>query len=88
MGGEGARPERDSISVEEHERLRRDLDALREQFEAADEVLSALGRSAADPEAVLTTVVESARRLCRSDAALLYLLRDGVYEVITSTGLT
>jgi signal transduction histidine kinase/CheY-like chemotaxis protein len=88
MGGEESRPQRDSISVEEHERLRRDLDALREQFEAADEVLSALGRSAADPETVLTTVVESARRLCRSDAAHLYLLRDGVYELIKSTGLT
>ena len=88
MGGEGARPERDSVSAEEHEKLRRDLAALRHQFAAADEVLSALGRSASDPEAVLTTIVESARRLCRSDTALLYLLRDGVYDVITSTGLT
>ena len=63
MGGGASRPERDNVSVEEHEQVRRDLDALRDQFEAADEVLSALGRSGADPEAVLTTVVESARRL-------------------------
>ena len=61
MGGEGARPERDSISVEEHERLRRDLDALREQFEAADEVLSAMGRSATDPDTVLADRSSRAR---------------------------
>jgi len=86
--GAGPRPERATVSAEEHEQLRRDLDALRDQFEAADEVLTALGRSAADPEAVLTTVVESARRLCRSDAAYLCLLEYGVYELIKSTGLT
>ncbi len=88
MGGTTPRRERETVSAEEHEQLRRDLDAVREQFEAADEVLSAMGRSGADPETVLSTVVASARRLCRSDTALLYLLRDGVYEVITSTGLT
>ena len=82
------RPERDSISIAEHERLRRDFDALREQFEAADEVLSAIGRSAADPETVLATVVESARRLCRSQAAHLYFLEDDVYQLIKSTGLS
>src|SRR3954453_2395673 len=81
-------PERDSFSVEEHERLRRDFDALKDQFEAANEVLSAMGRSAADPQTVLTTIVESASQLCRSQAAHLYLLRDGVYELIKSTGLT
>ncbi len=30
------RQERDSFSVEEHERLRRDFDALKDQFEAAE----------------------------------------------------
>jgi signal transduction histidine kinase/ActR/RegA family two-component response regulator len=87
MGG-SSRPERVAVSAEEHEQLRRDLDALRDQFEAADEVLSALGRSAADPEGVLTAIVESARRLCRSDAAHLYRLQDGVYELIMSSGLS
>ena len=43
MGGATPRRERGTVSAEEHERLRRDLDALRDQFEAADEVLSALG---------------------------------------------
>jgi len=84
------RPERDSdsVSVEEHDGLRRDFDALKDQFDAADEVLRAMGRSAGDPETVLTTIVESASQLCRSQAAHLYLLRNGVYELIKSTGLT
>jgi signal transduction histidine kinase/ActR/RegA family two-component response regulator len=77
---------RETVSVEEHEQLRRDFAALQEQFEAADEVLSALGRSAGDPDTVLTTIVESARRLCRSQAAHLYLLENGIYELIKSTG--
>ncbi len=81
------RSERDDGSAEEPARLRRDFDALREQFEAADEVLSAMGRSASDPETVLATIVESARRLCRSNAAHLYLIDDGIYRLIKSTGL-
>ena len=77
-----------AVSIEVHERLLQDHAALRDQFEAADEVLSAMGRSAADPARVLSTIVESARRLCRSDAAHLYLLRGGLYELNTSTGLS
>jgi signal transduction histidine kinase/CheY-like chemotaxis protein len=88
MDESSGRAERgDDVDVEECERLRRDLAALQDQFEAADEVLSAMGRSAADPDTVLATIVESARRLCRSDAAFLYLLEAGVYELITSTGV-
>src|SRR6478672_5923344 len=76
----------DGPAAEENDRLRRDFDALRDQFEAADEVLRAMGRSAADPDTVLSTIVESARRLCRSQTALLYLLRGNYYEPIKSTG--
>ena len=36
------RPERDDVGAEEPERLRRDLDALREQFEAAGQVFELL----------------------------------------------
>src|SRR4051812_8108209 len=56
----------DVRSAAEHERLRRDLAALEDQFAATSEVLAALGRSGADPDAVLTTIVQSASRLCRS----------------------
>jgi signal transduction histidine kinase/ActR/RegA family two-component response regulator len=76
----------DSATAEAHSRLQKNYAALIEQFEAAQEVLSAVGRSAGDPEAVLTTIVESARRLCRSEAAHLYLLEDGVYRLITTVG--
>jgi signal transduction histidine kinase len=82
------RREQDSVSREEHEQLRSDLAALQDQFEAAGEVLSAMGRSASDPDTVLTTIVESARRLCRSDAAHLYLLEGGRYRLIQSSGLS
>ena len=81
------RRERASVSVEEHEQLRRDFAALQEQFEAADGVLSAMGRSAGDPETVLSGVVESARRLCRAQAAHLYLLEGGFFRLITSIGV-
>src|SRR3954466_14949088 len=85
-----ADPTRDPapVSVEDHERLLQDLAALREQFEAADEVLSAMGRSATDPDTVLSTIVASARRLCRSDAAHLYLLHDGVYQLNQTIGIS
>ena len=44
--------------------------------------------SASDLEAVLGTVVESARRLCRADAALIYLLEDGAFRVAAATGVS
>ena len=39
-----------TVSAEQHERLERDFAALVDQFEAANEVLSAMGRSAGDPD--------------------------------------
>jgi len=77
-----------AFSEAEHEKLQRDFDALSDQFDAADEVLSAMGRSAGDPETVLATIVESACRLCRSQAAQLYVLEDGVYKLIKAVGLS
>ena len=67
-----------TVDAQEHARVLKNFVDLSDQFAAANEVLSALGRSAGDPDAVLTTVVESARRLCRSQAAHLYVLEDGV----------
>ena len=59
----------ETVSVEEHEQLRRDFAALQEQFEAADGVLSVMGRSAGVRQKVLSRIVESAGRLCRTQAA-------------------
>jgi signal transduction histidine kinase/ActR/RegA family two-component response regulator len=72
----------------ERQRLQGELTALTDQFAAANEVLSAVGRSAGDPDAVLTTIVESARRLCRSQAAQLYLLEGGYYQLSKAVGLS
>ncbi|MDX6249853.1 MAG: hypothetical protein QOF10_3213 [Kribbellaceae bacterium] len=77
-----------AVSPMEHERLQRNFAALNEQFAAANEVLSAIGRSAGDPDTVLTTIVESARRLCRSQAAHVYLLEDNRYRLIKAVGLS
>ena len=75
------------VSAAEHARLRHEYAALRDRFEAADEVLSAMGRSAGDPDTVLTTVVESARRLCRCDAVHVYLIEDQHYHLTATVGL-
>ena len=72
----------------ERQRLQGQLAALTDQFAAANEVLSAVGRSAGDPDTVLTTIVESARRLCRSQAAQLYLFEDGNYRLSKAVGMS
>jgi signal transduction histidine kinase/ActR/RegA family two-component response regulator len=77
-----------TVSAEEQERLRRSFTALLEQLDAANEVLGAIGRSGGDPDAVLTTIVESARRLCRSDAVHLYTIEHGVYRLVKAVGLS
>ena len=81
--GDGA-----TVSIAAFQHLKRSYAVLTHQFEAASEVLSALVHSSADPEAVMTTIVESARRLCRSQAALLWALEDGVYQLIKAVGLS
>ena len=58
------------------------------QLTATSEILAAMGRSASDLEAVLGTVVESARRLCRADSAQIYLLEDGAFRVSPRRGVS
>ena len=67
---------------------RQELSEARDQLRATREVLSALGRSRADLDEVLRTVVESAKRLCRGDVAQVHLLGDGVYHLAWHSGLT
>jgi signal transduction histidine kinase/ActR/RegA family two-component response regulator len=68
--------------------LRRDLDQAREHLGATSEILTAMGASTPDIEAVLSAVVESARRLCQADAAQIYLLEDGAFRVAVATGVS
>ena len=78
----------DTVSLEDHQALQASHTVLLNQFEAVNEVLSAIGRSAGDADTVLTAIVQSARRLCRGDAAHVYLNEHGVYRLIASTGLS
>ncbi|MFI5694378.1 GAF domain-containing protein [Kribbella sp. NPDC051586] len=75
-------------TASELDRLQSELTSLATQFAAANEVLSAVGRSAGDPDTVLTTIVESACRLCRSQAAHLYQLEGGRFQLSKAVGLT
>jgi signal transduction histidine kinase/ActR/RegA family two-component response regulator len=68
--------------------LRRELSEARDHLAATGEVLTVLGRSGSDPEAILGTVVEHARHLCRADTALIYLLDAGVYHLASASGLS
>jgi signal transduction histidine kinase/ActR/RegA family two-component response regulator len=76
-------------TAEDHVRLLRDHDAVAEQLVAADAVLVALGRSSsdADADAVMTTVAESARRLCQCQGVTIYLLHGEEFELAAMVGL-
>ena len=67
-------------------RVQRDLDESREQARATSEVLRALGRSAAEPNAVLDTIVTSVRDLCHADASQIFLLHGDSFELASSSG--
>ena len=77
-----------SPSAQDHRRLLRDYADATEQFKATNEVLTALGRSTSDPDAVLDTVVKSARRLCRCQVAGIYLIEGGTFRLASSVGMS
>ena len=60
--------------------LTRELDEAREQQTATSDVLRALSQSEFQLQSVLQSVAESAAKLCRSDGAVIFQLRDGVYR--------
>ena len=68
--------------------LRRDLTDAQEQLRATGEVLTALGRSGSDFDEVFRTVVRSAQRLSRGDAAQLHLFEGASYRLAWYSGLT
>ena len=70
------------------EHLRSDLAEARKQLAATSEVLSALGGSASDLEAILGTVVQSARSLCRADVAQIHLVEGELLRLARSSGLS
>ncbi len=70
----------------DYESLHRDLGDAAEQFAATNEILTALGRSAADPDSVLDTIVDRAAALCRADASLISLADGDVFRVSRLSG--
>ncbi len=84
MAGERVLP----VDEERFRRLERDYSDASEQLAAMSGVLTALGRSSSDPDVVLQSVVESARRLCRCEAAAAYLVDGDHFALATSVGLS
>jgi signal transduction histidine kinase/ActR/RegA family two-component response regulator len=76
------------VSEAEYQRLRHDYADATEQFAATNEVVTALGRPSFDPDAVLHTVIETARRLCRCEAAQIYLIEGDQFVLAASVGLS
>jgi signal transduction histidine kinase/CheY-like chemotaxis protein len=66
----------------------RELRDAREQSAASREILAALGRDAANPGAVLDTVLEYAARLCDARAAQLFLVNGDTLRVSRVSGET
>ena len=75
-------------SKEEFDTLQRDYTDATEQFAAMNEVLIALGRSSSDPDAVLDSIVESVRRLCRCEAAGIFLIEGDHFVLSSSVGFS
>jgi signal transduction histidine kinase/DNA-binding response OmpR family regulator len=70
------------------EGLRRELSEVKDQLFATSDVLTAIGRSAADVDAVLGAVVDSARHLCRADVAQIHLVEGEIVKLARSSGLS
>ena len=82
---------RETVVADERESVAeqpRALDDARQQLAATSEILTALGRSGADPEAVLGTIVDSVHRLCHADQAQIYLVAGERYRLARSSGLS
>jgi signal transduction histidine kinase len=58
----------------------------REQSAASREILAALGRAGADPGDILDTILEHAARLCRAQAATLYIPDGDAFRLSGDSG--
>ena len=65
---------------------RRRLVDVQEQAAATREILEAMGRAGAEPGEILDTIIERAARMCRADAAQLYLVEDQTFRLSRVAG--
>jgi len=70
------------------EALRAELTEVQDQLSATSDVLTAIGRSTSDVDAVLGAVVDSARKLCHANVSQIHLVEDKVLRLVRSSGLS
>ena len=70
------------------ERLQGELIEVKAQLAATSDVLTAIGRSASDVDAVLGALVDSARQLCHADVSQIHLVEDKILKLVRSSGLS
>jgi signal transduction histidine kinase/putative methionine-R-sulfoxide reductase with GAF domain len=72
----------------ENTRLLNELRESLQQQNATADVLKVISRSTFDLPKVLSTLVESATKLCNADKAYIYQQRDGAYQFAASCGFS
>ena len=72
----------------ENTRLLNELRKSLQQQNATADVLKVISRSTFDLPKVLSTLVESATKLCNADKAYIYQQRDGAYQFAASYGFS
>jgi GAF domain-containing protein len=77
-----------SSSADELARVTWELHAAREQYAAISEVLRVISQSNFDLQAILQSLAETAARLCRSDGAVIFQLKGGVYHFAAGYSLS
>jgi len=82
----GERSERTTRVSRASSELNRQLRDAREQAAASREILAALGRAGADPGDILDTNLEHATRLCRAQAATLYIPNGDAFLLSRDSG--